>query len=90
MIQYAQAYAIEHQLRLAERLGFGIHGIIFSTEGDPERGDVATALKVHRSQEPYLRELSVYQRLKQIGVAKMQGFNVPQYLGLMTKCGLLR
>jgi hypothetical protein len=27
-IQNALAYAAQHQLRLAERLGFGIHGII--------------------------------------------------------------
>jgi hypothetical protein len=34
--------------------GFGIHGIIFRTEGNAEVGDIATAIKVHRSEEPYL------------------------------------
>ena len=29
LVQNAQAYASQHQLQLAERLGFGIHGIIF-------------------------------------------------------------
>jgi hypothetical protein len=28
-----------------------------------------------------LRELAVYQRLKEVGVTKIQGFNVPQLLG---------
>jgi len=81
LIQNAQAYATEHRLRLAERLGFGIHGIIFRTEGNPEMGDVATAIKVHRSQEAYLRELAVYQRLKEAGTTKILGFNAPQLLG---------
>ena len=81
LIQNAQAYATRHQLRLAERLGFGIHGIIFRTEGNPKTGDVATAIKAHRSREPYSRELAVYQRLKEAETAKIRGFNVPHLLG---------
>jgi len=54
LIQNAQAYVSQHQLQLAERLGFGIHGIIFVAEGKSTAGK--TALKVHRSVEPYLRE----------------------------------
>ncbi len=78
LIQNAQAYASRHQLRLAERLGFGIHGIIFAAVGKPESG--MTAIKAHRSWEPYARELAVYQRLKDAGIRKIQGFNVPQLL----------
>jgi|SRR5580693_6345396 hypothetical protein len=81
LTQNAQAYATRRRLRLAERLGFGIHGIIFRTEGNPETGYVATAIKVHRSREPYLRECAVYQRLKEAGITKILGFNVPQILG---------
>ncbi len=81
LIQNAQAYATRHQLRLAERLGFGIHGIIFRTEGNPKTGDVATAIKAHRSREPYSRELAVYQRLKEAETSKIRGFNVPHLLG---------
>jgi hypothetical protein len=80
LIQHAQAYATEHRLCLAERLGFGIHGLIFRAEGNPEKGNVATAIKAHRLQEPFSRELAVYQRLKEVGVTKIQGFNVPQLL----------
>jgi len=80
LIRNAQAYAARHQLQLAERLGFGIHGIIFGTEGKLETGDIATAIKVHRSREPFSRELAVYQRLKEAAIAKILGFNVPQLL----------
>ena len=81
LLEKAQAYATEHQLRLAERLGFSIHGTILRAEGNPQMGAVATALKVHRSEEPYLRELSVYNRKQKIGITKIHGFNVPQLLG---------
>ena len=46
LVQNAQAYASQHQLQLAERLGFGIHGIIFVAEDNSKAGK--TALKVHR------------------------------------------
>ena len=75
-IQKAQAYAAQHQLELAQRLGFGIHGIIFVAENKSEGG--RTAVKVHRELEPYLRERAVYERLMQVGVTEILGFNVPQ------------
>ncbi|MFO1497900.1 MAG: hypothetical protein U1G07_05815 [Verrucomicrobiota bacterium] len=80
LIQNAQAYAARHRLQLAERLGFGVHGIIFGTEGNLQTGDIATAIKVHRAKEPFLRELAVYQRLKAAKITKVLGFNVPQLL----------
>jgi len=43
LIQNAQTFASQHQLQLAERLGFGIHGIIFVAEGKSAAGK--TALK---------------------------------------------
>jgi hypothetical protein len=79
LIQNAQAYARQHQLHLAERLGFGVHGIIFVAGGNSKVGK--TAVKVHRSLEPYLRERAVYERLKQDGVSEIIGFNVPQLIG---------
>ena len=80
LIQNAQAYTARHRLQLAERLGFGIHGIIFGTEGNLETGDIATAIKVHRTREPFSRELVVYQRLKAAAITKILGLNVPQLL----------
>lgn len=77
-IQNALAYAAQHQRELAERLGFGIHGIIFVADNKSEGG--RTAVKVHRESEPYLRERAVYERLMQAGVTEILGFNVPQFI----------
>ena len=79
LIQNASAYAQQHQLQLAERLGFGVHGIIFVAEGNSKVGK--TAIKAHRSVEPYRREREVYQRLKQAGASEVIGFNIPQLIG---------
>jgi hypothetical protein len=78
LIQNARAYASQHRLHLAERLGFGIHGIIFVAEDNSQVGK--TAVKAHRSVEPYLRERKVYERLKGAGVSEVVGFNVPQLI----------
>ena len=77
-IQNALTYAARHQLQLAERLGFGIHGIIYVAED--KSGGGKTAVKVHRESEPYHRECSVYQRLQEVGVTEILGFNVPQLI----------
>lgn len=77
-IQNAIAYASRYQLQLAERLGFGIHGIIYVTED--KSGGGKTAIKAHRELEPFRRELSVYARLRQAQVSEIQGFNVPQFI----------
>src|SRR5439155_6522012 len=76
LLQNARAYASRHQLQLAERLGFGIHGIIFVAEDNSKAGK--TAIKVHSSVEPYLRERAAYERLKDACVSDILGFNVPQ------------
>ncbi|MGA2248560.1 MAG: hypothetical protein ABSH48_26650 [Verrucomicrobiota bacterium] len=78
VIQNAIAYASQRQLHLAERLGFGIHGIIYVAEGKSTGGK--TAIKGHRETEPFLRELSVYLRLQEAQVAEILGFNVPQLI----------
>ena len=75
-IQNALSYARRQHLQLAERLGFGIHGIIYVAEDKSAGG--RTAVKVHREREPYARERDVYQRLQQVGVTEILGFNVPQ------------
>jgi len=78
LIQNARAYASHHQLRLAERLGFGIPGIVFVAENNIKPGK--TAVKVHRAAEPFLRERAVYERLRDAGVSEILGFNVPQLI----------
>lgn len=60
-IKNLQSYAARHQLELAERLGFGIHGIIYVAEDKAAGGK--SAVKVHREAEPFLRERDAYERL---------------------------
>ncbi len=45
-MENAVAYAARHQSKLAERLGFGIHGIIHVAENKFRGGK--TAIKAHR------------------------------------------
>jgi len=78
LIQNARRYAAQHQLCLAERLGFGIHGIVFVAENNTKAGK--TAVKAHRAAEPYQRECAVYERLRAAGVNEILGFNVPQLI----------
>lgn len=78
LVQNAQVYASRHQLQLAERLGFGIHGIIFVAEDNSKGGK--TAVKTHRSIAPYWRERDVYARLRAAGVSEILGFNIPQMI----------
>src|SRR5258708_5250046 len=78
LIQNARTYAAQHQLCLAERLGFGIHGIVFVAENKTKAGK--TAIKVHRAAEPFRRERAVYERLQEAGVSEILGFNVPQLI----------
>ena len=74
-------YASKHHLRLAERLGFGVHGTIFAAEGNFKTGNQGNrAVKAHRTIDPYSRERDVYMRLKDEGVHEIIGFNVPQLL----------
>lgn len=79
LIQNALAYAARHELQLAERLGFGVHGMIFVAEDKSKGGKIA--IKAHRESEPYLRERAVYERLKAARVTEVLGFNVPQFIG---------
>jgi hypothetical protein len=79
LVQRATFYAHVQRLTLAERLGFGIHGIIFAASGNASYG--FSAVKSHRSEEPYVRELSIYTRLAEEQVEAILGFNVPQLLG---------
>ena len=69
LIQNARTYAAQHQLCLAERLGFGIHGIVFVAENNTKAGK--TAVKVHRAAEPFQRECAVYERLRDAGISKI-------------------
>jgi hypothetical protein len=83
-IQNAVIYAARHRLQLAERLGFGVHGIIYVAEDKSAGGK--TAVKAHRESAPFRRELSIYARLREAQVTEILGFQVPQTFGPMTSC----
>jgi hypothetical protein len=78
LIQNTRAYASRHQLELAERLGFGIHGIIHAAVDKAKSGNIA--LKAHRSVEPYQRERAAYERLRDARITHILGFHVPQFI----------
>jgi hypothetical protein len=79
LLQKVHAYARQHQLEVAEPLGDGIHGSVWALENKLKAGK--SAVKAHRFAEPYSRELSVYERLREAQVSKICGLNVPQFIG---------
>jgi len=79
LIENARVYARRNQLQLGERLGFGIHGIVFAAENKSNFGK--SVLKMHRSEEPFQRELAIYERLLEEGIGEIVGFNIPDLLG---------
>jgi len=62
-------------IKLGERLGFGIHGIVFAAEDNTKPGFFA--VKFHREERPFERECRVYQRLREEQTTRTLGFNVP-------------
>jgi hypothetical protein len=75
----AAVYAARHDLRLAERLGFGIHGTVHVVENESKQ--YQSAIKAYNSAEFYVRERAVYERLREAGVTELLGFHVPQFIG---------
>ena len=77
-IKNAGAYAARYELRLGERLGFGIHGSVHVVEHQIKR--TKSAIKSHRAREFYLRESAVYERLSEADVTEILRFHVPQFI----------
>jgi hypothetical protein len=71
-LENAVAYAAKHELRLAERLGFGIHGTVHVAEGVSNRD--LSAVKAFNSPTFYARELAVYLRLHEAQLTDVLGF----------------
>ena len=74
----AQRYALKRNIELGERLGFGIHGTVFTAQDNAKPGFFA--VKFHRQERPFERECHVYQRLGEEQTTRILGFNVPQLL----------
>lgn len=79
----ARQYALSRGIILRERLGFGIHGIVFAAEDKIKPGFLA--VKFHREQIPFTREWRVYRRLQEEHATRILGFNVPQLLRIDEK-----
>ena len=80
LVNLARQYALTRGITLHERLGFGIHGIVFAAEDKVKPGFLA--VKFHREHVPFTRECRAYQRLHEEQVTRILGFNVPQLLGI--------
>jgi hypothetical protein len=79
-ITNAEAFCARNGLHLLERLGTGVHGIVFAVESNAEFGPAA--LKVFYAREPYRRERAAYERLKEHAVTQILGFELPCLLGI--------
>jgi hypothetical protein len=77
-IRNARAYATRYELRLSERLGFGIHGSVHVVEHKIKKN--RSAIKSHRAAEFYRRERAAYERLDEAAVHEILGFHVPQLI----------
>ncbi len=72
------AYAARYRLQLAERLGFGIHGIVHVAQHESKQD--RSAIKALHSAEFYVRERAVYERPREAGVSQVLGFHVPELI----------
>jgi len=76
----ARRYALKRNIKLGERLGFGIHGIVIAAQDKTKPG--FSAVKFHREERPFERECGVYRRLREEQITRILGFNVPQLLSI--------
>ena len=80
LIRRLEEYARLRQLRLLERLGSGVHGIVFAAES--QRHFRVTALKAHESLSGYTRERDIYLELQELGVHSILSCRVPMLLDI--------
>lgn len=73
----ASEYAVNHDLELGPRLGFGKDGYVYSTTG---AAGGPTAIKVFGNERAYQQELACYRRLREHSVTAVQGLHVPQLI----------
>jgi len=76
----AQRYAFKRNIKLGERLGFGVHGTVLAAQDKTKPGFFA--VKFHLEPRPFERECRVYKRLQEEQTTRILGFNVPQLLSI--------
>jgi hypothetical protein len=67
-----------------QRLGWGITGDVYLSP------DLRTAVKVHRREESYARELEVYRRLRKLNIIELHGLSVPKLRGWSDKLKVIQ
>jgi hypothetical protein len=72
-------YAERNQLKIARRLGFGIHGSVFSATYP---NGAIVAIKHHTEEDPFYREFEVYCRLDELKVKEVGRFVVPRLINV--------
>ena len=78
LFQRLLQYASQHGLRVAEKLGSGIHGLVHIAFNESSLDK--SAIKAHLEQETYRKERDAYIRLRAASVHQIQGLHVPQLL----------
>jgi len=78
LVPNARLYAYRRQLGISETLGSGKDGIVMV--GKLKAQPAKVAIKVLRWTEPYQREKNVYERLRDVALGTILGFNVPQLI----------
>jgi hypothetical protein len=74
-----EEYCRRKGLTLADRLGFGVHGSVFSALNQSNGNTIA--VKAHERERFYLRERNIYRRLKEFTVTTIGPAEVPQLIG---------
>ncbi len=75
LVQRVRQYADRKGMVLGERLGAGIHVIVFTAEYQTEGG--RSAVKGHERQRFYTRERDIYLRLRELDITVIRGCHVP-------------
>jgi len=91
LVRRAHEYAQQHGLALGEELGFGVHGMVLSSESQIKTGrsSLRSAVKVHEREVCYVRERDIYLRLKDHGITEIHGCAVPELLGFDDKLWII-
>jgi hypothetical protein len=87
LAQNAREYAELHDLRLAERLGVGSHGIVHAATHNAKAG--WSAIKVFRERESYRRERDVYKRLQDSEIIEVLGLHIPRLIRFEDRLGTI-
>src|SRR5262245_18010357 len=72
-------YCRRNQLQPTRRLGFGVHGSVFTARN--QINGRSSAVKSLEQEKFYRRERNVYRRLREFAVTHIRSHQVPQLLG---------